>query len=1095
MSKNVAMFVDVANMYYAARGQDVDVDYVALLKHATKGRDLIRAYAYTGLDPENENQSKFIDFLAKNGYKPVVKDIRKFGDGRMKANLDIELVVDLFRLADRMDIAVIVSGDGDFAPAIRALQDKGVRGEVISFKPNTSSDLMAVADEFMDIMKVASISRKEARDVGRATGMSAPEMPAKEVTPEFGFREASPSVAAAALAALKTGGGTDQWPPHPRRPEPARRRPIRAAARREPLPVATATDAAAESARRARRRRRRGGRGRGRSRREDDATPATAAGTEEIGWEEFDDLSAARRRSRPSASTPSRRPMRPRWPSSGIESPADAPPEARGRREAEAPRRARRRRPPMATREAEARARRSTAKPCDRCAGGSLRPTPRRSRSDARATTTKAAGDADPEGRRAHGARRPSGHEGRRADDDARIDVEPRSEGRRAAGHLGPLPLGAQAARRRRPAETTRAGPLGRLFASSGGPGLGGRLAIDGVERVVDRLGGLRRGLLAGVPAVAPASAAASWTVAVASSTAPRSPARQDLAAHRSSSRWKIGTQSSFAFVASSSAARPSSSRISLAALRRGQQRGDRAAGRPEQQPEEEGAPVPLLALPEAEAHGGVVDDARGRPGPRRRRRSIARVRRFHRSFSAGRTALRQVRSDHFAASAVARDRRFAASRRIGFESRHASSARADLLGTSQRSATSWPRLAISWVNFASARRSTSVDVLGDVVGRSCRSSRHVILLWVRPGLGARSMPLPVRNRPAGASAATGSRTYTPAVIETAAAGFLSIGQPAARRIACAPGVERGGPGGTLLVHGPRGCRQGAFVDDLLALSFCTDADARARPCNACRGCRDAGARSHPDLVDRVAGGMARGAIDGREHRGGRASLAARRGRGAGGRRAPGRADRACRPGQRADPERAPQGARGADRPPRLHPRRRRAVRLLPTIRSRCQPLRIGPVAPTSWSRYLMDVVRLPADQAEALASLATGWWDRRRATSSDSDLLDWRRRVQAELLSLLERGRADRFGAVRDLLDETLGSRPAHRPPGEADDEAARRRAVRAARGGDPARRGLAGADARPARRRGRPAGARAEQRAGAGDSSASPAGSASSR
>ena len=170
MSKNVAMFVDVANLYYAARGQDVDVDYVALLKHATKGRDLIRAYAYTGLDPENENQRKFIDFLAKNGYKPVVKDIRKFGDGRMKANLDIELVVDLFRLADRMDIAVVVSGDGDFAPAIRALQDKGVRAEVISFKPNTSSDLIAVADEFMDIMKIASISRKEGRAIRDAGG-------------------------------------------------------------------------------------------------------------------------------------------------------------------------------------------------------------------------------------------------------------------------------------------------------------------------------------------------------------------------------------------------------------------------------------------------------------------------------------------------------------------------------------------------------------------------------------------------------------------------------------------------------------------------------------------------------------------------------------------------------------------------------------------------------------------------------------------------------------------------------------------------------------------------------------------------------------
>jgi uncharacterized LabA/DUF88 family protein len=300
VSKNVAMFIDVANMYYAARGQDVDIDYVALLKHATKGRDLIRAYAYTGLDPENENQRKFIDFLAKNGYKPVIKDIRKFGDGRMKANLDIELVVDLFRLADRMDIAVIASGDGDFAPAIKALQDKGVRCEVISFKPNTSSDLIAVADEFQDIMKIASISRKKGEGSREAsTSMPTPEMPAKEVNPEFGFREASPSVAAAALAALKGGasgsatgngrrtrGGTGRRSATPApAPEAIEEAPERAASPAESMAEGD------EQARR--RRRRRGGRGRGRTRREDEGAEATpaAAGAEEIGWEEFDDLS------------------------------------------------------------------------------------------------------------------------------------------------------------------------------------------------------------------------------------------------------------------------------------------------------------------------------------------------------------------------------------------------------------------------------------------------------------------------------------------------------------------------------------------------------------------------------------------------------------------------------------------------------------------------------------------------------------------------------------------------------------------------------------------------------------------------------------
>ena len=76
------------------------------------------------------------------------KDIRKYGDGKVKANLDIELVVDMMKTARNLDVAIVVSGDGDFAPAIRAVQEMGVRVEVISFRGNTSSDLIEVADLF-----------------------------------------------------------------------------------------------------------------------------------------------------------------------------------------------------------------------------------------------------------------------------------------------------------------------------------------------------------------------------------------------------------------------------------------------------------------------------------------------------------------------------------------------------------------------------------------------------------------------------------------------------------------------------------------------------------------------------------------------------------------------------------------------------------------------------------------------------------------------------------------------------------------------------------------------------------------------------------
>ena len=184
MGKNVAVFVDVANIFYAAKAAGVDIDYVTLLKSAIAGRDFVRAYAYTGLDPDNENQRNFHSFLARHSYKVVSKDIRKYGDGKVKANLDIELVVDLMKTARNLDVAIIVSGDGDFAPAIRAVQEMGVRCEVISFRGNTSSDLIEVADLFTDITQIAKVEKGSSRSGRRVADddedLSMTEVPDKQ---------------------------------------------------------------------------------------------------------------------------------------------------------------------------------------------------------------------------------------------------------------------------------------------------------------------------------------------------------------------------------------------------------------------------------------------------------------------------------------------------------------------------------------------------------------------------------------------------------------------------------------------------------------------------------------------------------------------------------------------------------------------------------------------------------------------------------------------------------------------------------------------------------------------------------------------------
>jgi uncharacterized LabA/DUF88 family protein len=289
VSKNVAVFVDVANIFYAAKAAGVDIDYVTLLKSASAGRDLVRAYAYTGLDPDNENQRNFHNFLARHGYRVVSKDIRKYGDGKVKANLDIELVVDMMKTARNLDIAIVVSGDGDFAPAIRAVQEMGVRVEVISFRGNTSSDLMDVADQFTDITQLAKVERGSSRSGRRVAAdddLSMTEVPDKmtEGGPGRGrgrgrgrtrAPEQEPAVATAAVRAAEAAGGV------PLVVMPGERLSRVAPGSVDALPAANLIDEAGaaetpgddarddgvgEDADGRRRRRRRGGRGRGRGR-------------------------------------------------------------------------------------------------------------------------------------------------------------------------------------------------------------------------------------------------------------------------------------------------------------------------------------------------------------------------------------------------------------------------------------------------------------------------------------------------------------------------------------------------------------------------------------------------------------------------------------------------------------------------------------------------------------------------------------------------------------------------------------------------------------------------------------------------------------
>ena len=150
----VAIFVDVPNVIYAAERRGVSIDFGRVLEYFTRGRELVRASAYAPIsdDPQArmENQ-RFVQPFVGHPYRIITKPLKRFADGSMKANFDIELAIDILTMSDRLDVVVLMSGDGDFRRLVELIASRGVRVEVVAFGETASSELKAVADRYVDL--------------------------------------------------------------------------------------------------------------------------------------------------------------------------------------------------------------------------------------------------------------------------------------------------------------------------------------------------------------------------------------------------------------------------------------------------------------------------------------------------------------------------------------------------------------------------------------------------------------------------------------------------------------------------------------------------------------------------------------------------------------------------------------------------------------------------------------------------------------------------------------------------------------------------------------------------------------------------------
>jgi uncharacterized LabA/DUF88 family protein len=165
----VSVFVDGANFFYMQKSLGWWINPKKLLefvKDKTSG-EIVDAFYYIGKDaPPEARQEDYLKSLFSMGYSVVTKDIKTItqadGTKKKKANLDIEIVLDMFNTIEHYDLAVLVSGDGDFKRPLELLKARGKRFLVLSTYRFVAKEIREVAGmHYIDVQDVKDQIFKE----------------------------------------------------------------------------------------------------------------------------------------------------------------------------------------------------------------------------------------------------------------------------------------------------------------------------------------------------------------------------------------------------------------------------------------------------------------------------------------------------------------------------------------------------------------------------------------------------------------------------------------------------------------------------------------------------------------------------------------------------------------------------------------------------------------------------------------------------------------------------------------------------------------------------------------------------------------------
>ena len=168
--ERVAIFIDGSNLYHNLKRYNIKTKFEEIIKKVETRREIVNIFYYTALLDKSIDENgykkhkKFLDKIKKiPNFNVVLCNLRKMilKDGKIDFAIkgdDVYLATDLIKgsYENLYDIAIIISGDADFIPAIKLAQKNGKKVINVFFPKSSSYQLRNCCDGSINLRKSLS---------------------------------------------------------------------------------------------------------------------------------------------------------------------------------------------------------------------------------------------------------------------------------------------------------------------------------------------------------------------------------------------------------------------------------------------------------------------------------------------------------------------------------------------------------------------------------------------------------------------------------------------------------------------------------------------------------------------------------------------------------------------------------------------------------------------------------------------------------------------------------------------------------------------------------------------------------------------------